>query len=96
MTSIETEGFQVSESEISATVVSLRECFEAVRHGEIQRVRGRLGNLSPDQENTIDSLSHALIEKLLQAPMAMLEDASTGNLAASVLATVRRVFNLRT
>ena len=96
MASIDTAGSHVVESEISATVVSLRERFEAVRRGEIQRVRGRLGNLSPDQENAIDSLSHALIERVLQAPMAMLKNASAGNLAVFVLETVRRIFNLRT
>jgi glutamyl-tRNA reductase len=96
MTSIDTADSQVSESEISATLVSLRERFEAVRRGEIQRVRGRLGNLSPDQENAIDSLSHTLIERLLQAPMAMLKNASAGNQAVFVLAAVRRIFNLRT
>jgi glutamyl-tRNA reductase len=96
MTSIDSSGSQLSEFEISETLVSLRERFEAVRRGEIQRVRGRLGDLSPDQENAIDSLSHALIERVLQAPMAMLENASGGNQAVLVLATVRRIFNLRT
>src|SRR4051812_36648372 len=78
MSSMDTAGSQGSESEISATVVSLRERFEAIRQSEIQRVRGRLRSLSPDQENTIDSLSHDLIERLLQAPMAMLKNASAG------------------
>ena len=96
MTSIDTAGSQVSESEISATLVSLRERFEAVRRGEMQRVRGRLGNLSPDQEDAIDSLSHDLIERVLQAPIAMLKNASTCNQAVFVLETVRRIFNLRT
>jgi len=95
MSSFDTTGFQVSESEISATLVSLRERFESVRRSEIQRVRGRLGNLSPEQENAIDSLSHALIERVLQAPMAMLKNASAGNHAVFLLATVRRIFNLR-
>jgi glutamyl-tRNA reductase len=95
MTSIDTAGSQVSESEILATLVSLGERLEAVRRGEIQRVRGRLGNLSPDQENAIDSLSHAIIKRVLQAPMAMLKNASAGNQTVSVLATVRRIFNLR-
>jgi glutamyl-tRNA reductase len=95
MTSIDVAGSQVSESEISATLVSLRKRFEAVCRGEIQRVRGRLGNLSPDQENAIDSLSHALIERVLQAPMAMLKNASAGNETVFVLETVRRIFNLR-
>jgi hypothetical protein len=48
MNSIETVGSQGSGSEISATLVSLRARFEAVRRGEIQRVRRRLGNLNPD------------------------------------------------
>ena len=96
MTSINTAE-QVAESEIiSATLVSLQERFEAVRRGEIQRVCGRLGNLSPDQRNAIDSLSHALIERVLQAPMAMLKNARACNQAVFVLETVRRIFNLRT
>ena len=90
MTSIDTAGSQASESEISATLVSLRERFEAVRRGEIRRVRGRLGNLSPDQENAIDSLSHALIEGVLRAPMAMLKNERACNQAVFVLETVRR------
>ena len=79
---------------ISATLVSLQERFEAVRRGEIQRVRARLGNLSLDQENAIDSLSHALVERVLQAPMAMLKSASAGNQPVSIVETVRRIFNL--
>jgi glutamyl-tRNA reductase len=94
MTSIDTAGSQVSESEISATLVSLRERFEAVRRLEIQRVHGRLGDLSPDQENAIDSLSHGIIERVLQTPMAMLRSASARNQTVFVLETVRRIFNL--
>ena len=95
MASIETAGSQVSESEISATLVSLRERFEAVRRDVMQRVRGRLGNLSADQENAIDSLSHGIIEKALEAPMTMLRNASADNQSAFVLEAVRRIFNLR-
>ncbi len=96
MTSIDTAGSQVSEFEISAALVSLRERFEAVRLDAMQRVRGRLGNLSVDQENAIDSLSHGIIEKVLEAPMAMLKTASAANQTVFVLQTVRRIFNLRT
>lgn len=94
MTSIDTSGSQVPESEISATLDSLRERFEAVRRGEIQRVRGRLRNLSPDQEYAIDCLSHALIERVLKVPVAILKNASAGSQAVFVLAMVRRIFNL--
>jgi glutamyl-tRNA reductase len=95
MTSTDHERSPVSASEISETLVSLRERFENVRCGEIQRLRGRLRNLSPDQANAVDSLSHAIIEKMLQAPMAMLKNAFAGNEAAFTLETVRRIFDLR-
>ena len=94
MTSIDTAGSQVSENEISATLVSLRERLEALGRDEIQRVRGRLGNLSPDQESAIDSLSHGIIERVLQAPVAILRSASARNQTVFVLETVRRIFNL--
>ena len=54
-------GSPVLDSEVSGTIISLRERFEAVRRNEIHRVRGRLGNLSSDQENVVESLSSGII-----------------------------------
>jgi hypothetical protein len=84
----------VLDSEVSGTIVSLRELFEAVRRNEIHRVRGRLGNLSSDQEDVVESLSRGIIEKVLQAPVAMLLNAAAANQAAFIVETVRKVFNL--
>jgi glutamyl-tRNA reductase len=86
---------QVLDSEVSETIVSLRERFEVVRRSEIHRLRGRLGNLSPDQEHVVESLSRGVIEKVLQAPLAMLLNASAVNQSAFVIEMVRRIFNLR-
>jgi glutamyl-tRNA reductase len=87
---------RVLDSELSRTIVSLRERLEAVRRGEIHRVRGRLGNLSSDQEDIVESLSRSITEKVLQAPVAMLSNAAADNQAAFIVETVRRIFNLRT
>jgi glutamyl-tRNA reductase len=86
----------VLDSEVSGTIVSLRERFEAVRRNEIRRVRGRLGNLSSDQENVVESLSRGIIEKVLQAPVEMLLTVETASQSASILETVRKIFNLTT
>jgi glutamyl-tRNA reductase len=96
MTDADVEPSVVLESEISATIASLEERFEAVRRGAIQRVRGRLGNLSPDQENAVDSLSRGIVERVLQAPITMLQDAVGADEGELVLKTVRSIFNLRT
>jgi glutamyl-tRNA reductase len=95
VTNAEVDSTRVLESEVSGTIVSLRERFEAVRRGEIHRVRGRLGNLNSDQEDVVESLSRGIIEKVLQAPVAMLLNAAAANQSASIVKTVRRIFNLR-
>jgi glutamyl-tRNA reductase len=86
----------VLDSEVSGTIISLRERFEVVRRTEIRRVRGRLGNLSVDQENVVESLSRGIIEKVLQAPVEMLLTIATASQSASILETVRKIFNLTT
>ena len=96
MTSAEVGSSLVLDSEVSGTIVSLRERFEAVRRSEIHRVRGRLGKLSPDQETVVESLSRGIIENVLQAPVAMLLNAAAANQSAFIVETVRRIFNLGT
>jgi glutamyl-tRNA reductase len=96
VTSAEVDSSAVLDSEVSGTIASLRELFEDVRQGEIHRVRGRLGNLSSDQEDVVESLSRGIIERVLQAPVAMLLNAAEGNQSASIAETVRMIFNLRT
>jgi hypothetical protein len=95
VTCAEVDSPPVLDSEVSETIVSLRERFEAVRRGEIHRVRGRLGNLSADQEDVVESLSRGIIEKVLQAPVTMLLNAAAAKQSAFIVETVRRIFNLR-
>ena len=94
VTSADGDSPPVLDSEVSGTIISLRERFEAVRRGEIHRVRGRLGNLSPDQAEVVESLSRGIIEKVLQAPVAMLLNAAPANQSGSIVETVRRIFDL--
>ena len=96
VTGAEVDSPPVLDSEVSGTIVLLQERFEAVRRGEIHRMRGRLGNLSLDQEDAVESLSRGIIEKVLQAPVAMLLNADAANQSAFIVETVRRIFNLRT
>jgi glutamyl-tRNA reductase len=94
VTSAEVGSSPVLDSEVSGTIASLRERFEAVRRSEIHRVRGHLSNLSSDQEDVVESLSRGIIENVLQAPVAMLLNAAATNQSAFIIDTVRRIFNL--
>ena len=95
MTTAEVDSSPVHDSEVSGTIASLRERFEAVRRSEIHRLRGRLSNLSSDQEDVVESLSRGIIEKVLQAPVSMLLNAAAANQSALIVETVRRIFDLR-
>jgi glutamyl-tRNA reductase len=96
VTSAKVDSSPIHDSEVSGTIALLRERLEAVRRSEIHRVRGRLGNLSPDQEDVVESLSRRIIDKVLQAPVSMLLNAAAANQSALIVETVRRIFNLPT
>jgi glutamyl-tRNA reductase len=78
------------------TIVSLQEHLETIRQAEIDRVRGRLGTLSPEQELAIEALSRGIINKIMHTPIVTLKTAAKeGSGATTVVDVVRRLFNLR-
>jgi len=83
------------ECEISEMIASLEERFDAMRRSVMERVRARLGALSVEQENAVESLTCAIVDKVLQAPLALLENAAADDEPARVLETARTIFGLR-
>jgi glutamyl-tRNA reductase len=81
-------------TEIEATVASLKQHLEAVRQHEVKRMRGRLGQLNSAQENAIESLTHSIVDQILETPINVLKAVSRDNDANSVIETVRRIFSL--
>lgn len=77
------------------TIVSLQEHLETIRQAEIDRVRGRLGELSPDQEVAIEALSKGIINKIMHTPITALKSAARDPEATTVVDLIRRIFNLR-
>src|SRR5258706_9763898 len=79
---------------VMPTAVSLQKRLESIRQGEIDRVRGRLGRLSPEQEIAIESLTHGIINKVLHPTIMILETGSANNDSAYFAEMVHRIFNL--
>jgi glutamyl-tRNA reductase len=83
-------------AEVVPTIVSLQEHLETIRQAEIDRVRGRLGELSPEQELAVEALSRGIINKIMHTPIVTLKSAAReGQAATTVVEVVRRLFNLR-
>src|SRR3954462_15388947 len=56
--------------DVVPTIVSLQDHLETIRQAEIDRVRRRLGTLSPDQEMAVDALTKGIINKIMHTPSA--------------------------
>src|SRR6201987_1549057 len=81
--------------DVVPTIVSLQDPLETIRQAEIDRVRGRLGTLSPEQELAIDTLTHGIVNKIMHTPISTLKTAARESEATTVVDIVRRLFNLR-
>jgi glutamyl-tRNA reductase len=85
---------QPEDEDMVPTIISLQQRFETVRQGEIDRVRGRMGRLSREQENAIESLTRGIINKILHPAITVLKTASAENHSALFVEIVHRIFNL--
>jgi len=77
------------------TIVSLQDQFETIRQAELDRVRGRLGKLTPEQEMAVDALTHGIINKIMHTPIRNLKNAAAGPEMATLVEAFRKIFNLR-
>jgi glutamyl-tRNA reductase len=80
--------------EVVPTILSLQEYCETIRQAEIDRIRGRLGLISPDQEAAIEAMTRAIINKLLHTPITTLKSSAAHPEAATIHEMIRRIFNL--
>jgi glutamyl-tRNA reductase len=93
----EVERFQVrlQTLDVVPTIVSLQDHLETIRQAEIDRVRGRLGTLSPEQELAVETLTRGIISKIMHTPISTLKTAVREPEATTVIDLVRRLFNLQ-
>jgi len=80
--------------DVVPTIVSLQDHLETIRQAEIDRVRGRLGAISPEQEAAIEGMTRAIINKLLHTPITTLKSSAAEPEAATIHEMIRRIFNL--
>jgi glutamyl-tRNA reductase len=81
--------------DVVPTIVSLQDHLETIRQAEIDRVRGRLGQLSPEQEMAVEALTRGIVNKIMHTPISTLKTAARDAEATTVVELVRRLFNLR-
>jgi glutamyl-tRNA reductase len=88
---------QLRTADVVPTIVSLQEHLETIRQAEVDRVRGRLGQLSPEQELAVEAMTRGIINKIMHTPITTLKSAAReqAHEATTLIDVVRRLFNLQ-
>jgi glutamyl-tRNA reductase len=92
----EVERFEARQHtlDVVPTIVSLQDHLETIRQAEIDRVRARLGRLTPDQEIAVEALTRGIINKVMHTPITTLKTAAKESEATTIVDVVRKLFNL--
>lgn len=85
---------RLREREVAPTIVSLQEQLEQVRAAEVERMRGKLGQLTPQQEEAIQALTRGIINKIAHGPISELRKQASHPDGAHFANVIRRVFRL--
>ncbi len=81
--------------EVVPLIVDLQEQLEQVRRAELERVRGRLGTLTPQQEEALEALTKGIVNKIAHGPIAELRRNAGQPHGTYMIDVIRRVFRLR-
>jgi len=81
--------------EVTPTIVGLQEQLEQIRKGEIDRVRRKLGPMTPQQEEAIEALTRGIVNKIAHGPISELRNHAGHPEGAHIVAVIRKAFHLQ-
>lgn len=85
---------RLASREIVPTIVALERRLEAIRANEIDRYRGRLGDLTPQQREAVDALTHGILNKIIHGPITELKSGVGRPEQSSLVSLVRKMFGV--
>jgi glutamyl-tRNA reductase len=92
---------KLREREAGPVIVSLQEQLESIRQDVLAKHRTRLGNLTDEQENAVESLTRSIVNKIAHGPISEIRREAAEQAGgeapreAELASVVRRMFRLR-
>jgi glutamyl-tRNA reductase len=80
--------------DVVPTIIALRQHFEKIRKGEIEKAMGRLGELSDKELKAIDAMTTSIVNKILHEPVNRLKHEASSVDGDMLIDVVRRLFDL--
>ena len=80
--------------EVTPTIVELQDHLEHVRTGEVERLRAKLGALTPQQEEAIEAITRGIVNKIAHTPIIELRRKANDPEGIALMSVVRKLFRL--
>jgi glutamyl-tRNA reductase len=80
--------------EVAPTIVGLQQQFDELARAEFERVRGRMGALTPQQEEALQAYTRGLLNKIAHGPIHEIRQAAAKPEGDHIIRLVRRMFRL--
>jgi glutamyl-tRNA reductase len=79
---------------VAPTIVSLQEQLEQMRAAEMNRMRSKLGALTPQQEEAIEAITRGIVNKIAHGPISELRRAAAHPEGVHLTSMIRKLFRL--
>jgi glutamyl-tRNA reductase len=80
--------------EVAPTITSLQDQLEQLRLSEVARLRGKLGALTPQQEEALEALTRGIVNKIAHGPISELRRQAGQPEGIHLIDAIRKVFRL--
>ncbi|MDO8672133.1 MAG: glutamyl-tRNA reductase [Dehalococcoidia bacterium] len=88
-------GMWRSSLDVAPTITALRQQAEEIRLAEIAKIQSKLGKLSEAEQNAVNSLTLAIVNKMLHRPMTNLRTAASNGRGSDYVQAVQELFELK-
>ncbi len=85
---------RLASRDLAPTIVALEQRLNRIRDEEMERHRGRLGSLSPEQRQAVDDLARSILNKILHGPITELKSGAGQPEHRTLVQLIRRIFGV--
>lgn len=85
---------RLASRDLVPTIVALEKRLNLIRENELDRLKGRLGALTPEQHEAVDTLTRGIINKILHGPLQELKSRAGEPEQGTFVQFIRRIFGL--
>lgn len=80
--------------EVAPTILSLQGQLEQIRGAELEKAKRKLGPLTPEQEQALETLTRGIINKIAHGPISELRRHAGRPEGVHIVDAIRKVFHL--